>query len=169
MIPSGTIVVDSPIGSLTLHAADGRITSLRFGQPNTPACPVGESGADRLGVDPVLGSARDQLVAYFQGELERFDLPLHTPGTAFQQRVWRELLDVTPGRTISYAELAQAVGSPGAVRAVGQANAANPIPIIIPCHRVVRRDGTIGGYAAGSELKQRLLTLEGSQEHASRA
>ena len=90
-----------------------------------------------------------------------FDLPLDPEGTDFQRRVWRALLDIPYGETRSYADLARAVGSPRAMRAVGQANRRNPIGVVVPCHRVIAADGTIGGYAGGLDRKRHLLRLEG--------
>jgi methylated-DNA-[protein]-cysteine S-methyltransferase len=103
-----------------------------------------------------------QLQAYFAGRLKVFDLPLAPQGTPFQQKVWKALQAIPYGQTICYAELAQAVGKPGAARAVGAANRCNPLPIVIPCHRVIGKDGRLTGYRGGLELKQKLLQLEQS-------
>ena len=100
------------------------------------------------------------LLEYFQGQRPRLDLPLDIQGTAFQQRVWRELQKIPYGQTRSYSEIAQAIGHPRAVRAVARACAANPVPILIPCHRVIRKDGTLGGYRGGAARKRALLMLE---------
>ena len=102
-----------------------------------------------------------QLQAYFAGELENFDLPLGPQGTPFQQKVWNELCRIPYGQTISYGELAKRIGNPNASRAVGLANGSNPIPILIPCHRVIGSSGKLVGYGGGLELKRRLLELEG--------
>jgi methylated-DNA-[protein]-cysteine S-methyltransferase len=101
-----------------------------------------------------------ELQAYFRGERTAFDLPLAPRGTEFQRAVWTELVALRHGETTTYTELARRVGRPAAVRAVGRANATNPIPIVIPCHRVVGRDGTLTGYAGGLEMKAALLELE---------
>ncbi len=102
-----------------------------------------------------------RLVAYARGDLSAIDdLEVDLLGTAFQRRVWSELRRIGPGRTISYAELARRVGQPTAVRAVGGANGRNPVPLIVPCHRVIASDGTLGGYSAGLPLKQKLLAHE---------
>lgn len=101
-----------------------------------------------------------QLAEYFAGARREFDLPLAPRGTAFQQRVWEELRRIPYGETISYAELARRVGRPGASRAVGRANATNPIAVIVPCHRVIGSDGALTGYAGGEPLKRALLELE---------
>ena len=102
-----------------------------------------------------------QLREYFAGTRRTFDLPLAPRGTAFQQRVWAALRAIPYGETCTYGELAAAIGSPSASRAVGMANHHNPIPIVIPCHRVIGANGTLTGYAGGLEIKRKLLALEG--------
>jgi methylated-DNA-[protein]-cysteine S-methyltransferase len=102
-----------------------------------------------------------QLAEYFAGERQDFDLPLAPRGTEFQRRVWEELSRIPYGVTISYAELAHRVGRAGAARAVGRANGTNPIPVVIPCHRVIGADGSLTGYGGGMPLKKALLMLEG--------
>jgi methylated-DNA-[protein]-cysteine S-methyltransferase len=110
---------------------------------------------------PVLSKARRQLELYFQGALRRFDLPLQPKGTPFQLRVWRALVEIPYGQTCSYADIARSLQPPSVARAVGQANGANPIGIIIPCHRVIAADGTLGGwYSDGLHRKRFLLDLE---------
>jgi methylated-DNA-[protein]-cysteine S-methyltransferase len=104
-----------------------------------------------------------QLRAYFAGELETFDLPLAPEGTPFQLEVWRRLCEIPYGETISYGELARRLGNPNASRAVGLANGANPIPIVIPCHRVIGSDGKLTGYGGGLPIKEKLLALERGQ------
>lgn len=104
--------------------------------------------------------ATDQLRSYFEGRLRRFDLPLVLSGTPFQKRVWMALAEIPYGETISYAELAERVGNPRAVRAVGAANGRNPLPIVLPCHRVIGKDGQLRGYAGGVDVKAALLELE---------
>jgi methylated-DNA-[protein]-cysteine S-methyltransferase len=104
-----------------------------------------------------------QLTAYFAGDLREFDLPLAAPGTDFQRRVWRELMQIPFGRSISYGELARRIGKPAASRAVGRANGQNPISIIVPCHRVIGADGTLTGYGAGLDRKRWLLDHEAGQ------
>lgn len=108
----------------------------------------------------VLVETERQLHAYFSGQLRCFDLPLAMSGTPFQQRVWRELLKIPYGETRSYSEVAQKIGAPAAVRAVGAANGSNPIPIVVPCHRVIGSGGKLVGYGGGLSLKRRLLSLE---------
>jgi len=109
---------------------------------------------------PVLRAAIEQLAAYFAGSLHQFSLPLEITGTDFQMRVWRILRDIPYGETRSYRDLAISLGRPTAVRAVGAANGANPLPIVIPCHRVIGANGKLVGYGGGLPLKKRLLELE---------
>ena len=157
-------VMPSPIGSLRIVADDTSITAIEFE-------PFGEPRGDRpLGQEsdeaPLLVEAVRQLSAYFEGDLTEFDLPLAPVGTDYQQRVWEQLSLISHGETATYGEIARRLGkSNAASRAVGLANGRNPIPIIIPCHRVIGADGTLTGYAGGLERKQRLLGLEsdGSQ------
>lgn len=104
--------------------------------------------------------AKEQLASYFAGQLESFDFPLHTPGTDFQQRVWAELRNIPHGKTISYQDLAIRIGQPTAVRAVANANGHNRVAIVIPCHRVIGKDGSLTGYGGGLERKRWLLELE---------
>jgi methylated-DNA-[protein]-cysteine S-methyltransferase len=112
--------------------------------------------------DPLLHELARQLRAYFAGTLRRFDLPLDPQGTPFQKRVWQHLETIPFGATQSYRQVADSIGTPQAVRAVGAANGANPIPIVIPCHRVIGSGGKLTGYGGGLPLKQRLLELEGA-------
>ena len=102
-----------------------------------------------------------QIEAYLQGDLKRFDLPLHLSGTSFQNRVWSELTRIPFGETRSYEDIAKAVGNPAASRATGSACGRNPIAIVVPCHRVIAKNGGLGGYSGGLELKKALLTIEG--------
>lgn len=113
------------------------------------------------GDDPRLADLETQLGEYLAGERRVFDVPLDPRGTPFQIAVWRELLNIPHGQTRSYQDVAVAIGRPTAVRAVGAANGSNPIPIIIPCHRVIGRDGSLTGYGGGLPMKERLLCLEG--------
>ena len=121
------------------------------------------STGGRPGTHPVAEEAARQLRAYFDGQLRRFDLPLDMHGTDFQLRVWRELELIPYGETRSYSQIAAAIGAPRAVRAVGAANGANPIPIVVPCHRVIGASGKLVGYGGGLALKTRLLELEGAR------
>ena len=112
--------------------------------------------------DPLLADAADQLRAYFAGTAVAFELPLDLQGTPFQRRVWQALLAIAPGRTRTYGEIAAGLGAASAVRAVGGAVGRNPVSVIVPCHRVIGRDGALTGYAGGLERKQALLALESS-------
>jgi methylated-DNA-[protein]-cysteine S-methyltransferase len=115
---------------------------------------------ERPDQSPPLDEARRQLEAYFAGELRDFDLPLAPEGSEFQLRVWEQLRAIPYGETISYGELARRVGDPAAARAVGLANGRNPLPVIVPCHRVIGADGSLTGFGGGLERKRRLLELE---------
>ncbi|MGI8535936.1 MAG: methylated-DNA--[protein]-cysteine S-methyltransferase [Mycobacteriales bacterium] len=149
-------VLDSLVGPLTLVADGDALTGLyQAGQRHRPA-------ASTFGArdDDVLPGVREQLHAYFAGELEDFGVPLATRGTPFQAAVWAALRAVPYGTTCTYGELAAAVGRPTAVRAVGAANGRNPVCIVVPCHRVVGADGTLTGYAGGTDRKSLLLEHE---------
>lgn len=151
-------VVESPIGPLRIVEQAGSITAIEFspfrdndGRPRGPQ-------ADEA---PVLKKAVDQLAQYFAGDRTEFDLPLAPSGTSWQRSVWEQLEKIAYGETASYGEIAARLGkSNAASRAVGTANGSNPIPIVIPCHRVIGADGTLTGYAGGIERKQALLELE---------
>ena len=122
--------------------------------------PFAESGATPNAGNPLLAEAVRQLRAYFAGQLRHFELPLDLSGTEFQRRVWQELTRIPYGETRTYQEMARAIGSPRAVRAVGAANGANPVAIVVPCHRVIGASGKLVGYGGGLPLKRRLLALE---------
>lgn len=138
---------------LRLIAGPEGIRAIELEPRGEPACPRNDD-------NPLLGEAARQLQAYFDGMLYRFDLPLETRGTDFQVRVWGVLKNIPYGETRSYRQVADAVGAPRAVRAVGAANGRNPIPIVVPCHRVIGADGRLVGYGGGLPLKKRLLDLE---------
>ena len=152
-------VVASPVGPLVLEATADALTEIRLPKDGK-ARRAGREGAPGRPPEP-LTAARRQLDEYFAGRRRHFDLPLELAGTDFQRAVWWALADIAYGETVSYAELAAMVGRPTAFRAVGQANGANPIPIVLPCHRVVATGGRIGGYGGGLPVKRRLLALEG--------
>jgi methylated-DNA-[protein]-cysteine S-methyltransferase len=117
----------------------------------------------------ILREAARQLAAYFDGSLRAFTIPLDMQGTDFQLRVWRQLETIPYGEIRSYTQVAEAIGAPRAVRAVGAANGANPIPIVVPCHRVIGANGRLVGYGGGLPLKKRLLALEGAPGRATMA
>jgi methylated-DNA-[protein]-cysteine S-methyltransferase len=139
----------SSVGPLTLEGDDFKLTRLSFG---APAVPQGDAAS--------LSSAAIQLEQYFAGERTEFDLELELEGTQFERRVWDEVRAIPYGSTATYAEIAARIGRPGACRAVGRANAMNPVAVVIPCHRVVGSDGSLTGYAGGIEMKRALLELE---------
>jgi methylated-DNA-[protein]-cysteine S-methyltransferase len=154
------ITLKTPVGVLGLEGTDDALSYVLLPDVAAAGPPVPDAG-DAAVLPAALDSAVAQLGEYFEGTRRAFDLPLELAGTPFQRAVWRALADIPYGQTISYAELAAMVGRPGAFRAVGQANGANPVPIVLPCHRVVSSGGGIGGYGGGLELKRRLLALEG--------
>lgn len=137
---------------LRLVSGEGGLRAIEF-EPRKPM--EGEAQGNSI-----LTETERQLRAYFAGDLREFAIPLDLAGTPFQQRVWRELLNIPYGQTRSYSRVARDIGAPAAVRAVGAANGANPVPIIVPCHRVVGANGKLTGYGGGLPLKQRLLALE---------
>jgi len=148
----------SPLGTLQLTAEDGALTGVHFpGQKHD--CPR-QPHWRRADDEPVLAAARTQLAEYFDGRRSDFDLPLAPRGTPFQQAVWQALLAVPFGATSTYGAIAGAIGRPTAVRAVGAAVGANPIGIVVPCHRIVGADGSLTGYAGGLDRKTKLLALE---------
>jgi len=150
--------VSTPVGELLL-AGDG--TSLRLvAFPKGPRPQKPEAGWERS--ETPFRDALSQLKGYFAGTLRRFDLPLAPEGTAFQKLVWQALLTIPYGETLSYGGLAQRIGKPTASRAVGAANGRNPIPIIIPCHRVIGAAGSLTGFGGGLSTKRKLLELEGA-------
>ncbi|MGZ4431111.1 MAG: methylated-DNA--[protein]-cysteine S-methyltransferase [Gaiellales bacterium] len=148
--------VESPVGRLLLVATDAGLTGLHM----PPARGTPSLGAGWMRTGTPFRDALEQLRAYFAGRLTRFDLRLAPAGTPFQQSVWRELLRIPYGRTVTYGELAGRIGHPTAARAVGAANGANPISIVIPCHRVVGSGGALTGYGGGLDRKRALLALE---------
>ena len=143
---------ETPIGALLVAGEGNAIIETHF----AGAQPKPEWIRD----ESALRGATDQLRAYFAGELQAFDLALDPRGTEFQQSVWRALLDIPYGQTTTYSTIAQRIGRPAAVRAVGAANGANPIPIVIPCHRVIGANGSLTGFGGGMDVKRQLLALE---------
>ena len=153
--------VSTPIGSLLLAADRQGLREVWF-----------ETGKHQKNPDPrwqrnaaKLAFARKQLEEYFAGERKTFDLPLHPVGTPFQVQVWHTLASIPYGTTISYAEMARRIGQPLAVRAVGAANGRNPLPIVLPCHRVIGSDGSLTGFGGGLPTKRFLLAMEDQIAH----
>ena len=151
-------LADGP--KLRLVAGPAGIRAIEFVRADLPR-PVPANASHASGPVPLLVEAVRQLEAYFRGELREFQLPLDFEGTEFQKRAWRQLLTIPYGQTRSYSQIAKAIGSPQAIRAVGAANGANPIAIVVPCHRVIGANGKLVGYGGGLPLKKRLLELEG--------
>jgi methylated-DNA-[protein]-cysteine S-methyltransferase len=151
--------IESPVGPLLLAADQAGLRQIRFVKGRRRARPELSWTKDRAPFTTLI----DELRAYFAGELECFGQSLAPEGTAFQLKVWNELCDIPYGETISYRELASRIGNPLASRAVGLANGSNPIPIIIPCHRVIGSNGQLTGYGGGLTIKQKLLSLEQGQ------
>jgi len=152
-------VVQTPIDRLVVGSDGSAIVGVWMAN----AEPNDGRWAHHCSSDSLLDEARRQLVAYFAGQLRVFDLPLAPNGTDFQRRVWSALREIPFGATISYAELARRVSNGAAVRAVGAANGRNPIPIIVPCHRVIGSNGSLTGFGGGLPRKQWLLRHEGAQ------
>jgi methylated-DNA-[protein]-cysteine S-methyltransferase len=150
---------ESPVGSLLLAGDSKALRLVSFESSKLAARPRPDWKENRAAFAEVIR----QLRAYFGGELKEFDVPLAMEGTEFQLRVWNALRAIPYGETISYAQLARRIGNPKAVRAVGLANGSNPIPIIVPCHRVIGSDGSLTGFGGGLSTKKKLLELETKQ------
>ncbi len=144
-------VYQTPLGRITIAASKDAITRLAFGETVFEGTRLASS---------LTNMAANQLQEYLAGKRMQFDLPLFAQGTAFQQRVWNEVAKIPYGHTQSYSEVAAAIGNPKATRAVGMANNKNPLPILIPCHRVIGAQGKPVGYAGGLKIKEFLLDLE---------
>lgn len=143
-------------GTFCAVEENGTLTGLLLGSAaETCSQPQGETA--------LLKKTETELREYFAGRRKNFDLPINPVGTVFQKKTWKILREIPYGTAISYAELARRIGQPKACRAVGNANGRNPLPIIIPCHRVIASDGSLGGYGGGTALKQKLLDLEKTQ------
>ncbi len=150
--------LDTPVGTIRLTSDGASLTGIylegdRLGCANL-------ASAQRRDDAPPFAQAKEQLAAYFRGELTQFDLPLAPEGTTFQRAVWEELRRIPYGTTVSYGEVARRLGRPNACRAVGLANGRNPLPIVVPCHRVIGADGSLTGYGGGLACKRALLDLE---------
>lgn len=149
-------VIDSPIDPLTLTSDGEFLTEIWMG--DAPPAPSAQVDASL----PVFVETARQLGAYFAGDLREFDLPLQPRGTPFQLGVWMALREIPYGTTISYGELARRIGNPNGSRAVGLANGRNPLPVVVPCHRVIGANGKLVGFGGGLPRKEILLRLEGS-------
>ena len=148
-----TTVVDSPIGPLGLIATEAGLTGVSFHAHAFPS----------EGSSPILEEAVAQLASYFQGERTSFDLPLDVHGSEFQRRCWLALATIPYGQTVSYGEQARRLGyGPEKARAVGAANGQNPLPLVLPCHRVIGADGSLTGFGGGLPMKRFLLEHEGA-------
>lgn len=157
--------MESPIGCLVIGVSDKGLAVIEFDQGEFPKGRLAqtahwEESASRT------GSAVRELNEYFAGKRREFTVPLDLRGTDFQKKCWHALLRIPYGKTKTYADIARAVGSPRGFRAVGMANHDNPVPIIVPCHRVLASDGTLGGYGGGLDVKRKLLELEGAIQPA---
>lgn len=148
--------VDTPVGRLLAARSEDGLRAIHFEQKGVPTPPREEWQRD----DSAFADVRQQLAAYFARELREFDLKLAPRGTTFQLDVWRALRSIAYGETRSYAQLARMIGRESAVRAVGAANGANPLPIVIPCHRVIGSNGSLTGFGGGMQAKRFLLDLE---------
>jgi methylated-DNA-[protein]-cysteine S-methyltransferase len=148
--------LDSPIGALLLTGDGEAVTGIWMQSHRSEWKRTKTLRRD----DTALAAARAQLAGYFAGERVAFDLPLAPEGTSFQRKVWSALCEIPYGETISYGELARRIGQPTAARAVGLANGSNPLPIVVPCHRVIGADGSLTGFGGGIERKRWLLAHE---------
>lgn len=151
------IRIDSPVGTLTLAAGPQALHAVEFAENRHPQARQGWCP----GETPLLTRAARQLGEYFEGRRQHFELPLEPRGTAFQRAAWAALAEIPYGQTRSYAEQAAAIGNPRATRAVGAANGRNPLPILLPCHRVIGANGALTGFGGGIEVKHWLLSHEG--------
>ena len=158
-MPVSYAYLESPIGTLLIVGDADGLQQILFSSNGSPARPE----PDWQENPSALAEVVRQLRAYFVGELEAFDISLAPKGTPFQQKVWSELQKIPYGDTISYGELARRIGNSNASRAVGLANGSNPIPIVIPCHRVIGSNGKLTGYGGGLPIKEKLLALEKRQ------
>ena len=150
---------DMDIGKIGIAEENGSITNLYFANDNWPK-------DIEICETPILKEAAQQLKSYLEGNLTIFSLPLEPSGTAFMRQVWVSLCEIPYGETVSYKTIAENIGNPKAARAVGLANNRNPIPIFIPCHRVIGTNGSLIGYRGGLDLKNKLIKMETRQEYA---
>jgi methylated-DNA-[protein]-cysteine S-methyltransferase len=152
-----SVSMRSPVGSLVVTASPAGLVSIEIG--GRPA--ASSAAADRSGAGRRARDAAAQLDEYFGGRRREFDLPLDLRGTPFQVLAWQALLRIPFGATVTYGQQAAMMGRPTAARAVGSANGRNPVPIVVPCHRVVAAGAGLGGYSSGLDVKRALLALEG--------
>ena len=150
------LVVDSPVGKLRLSASQKGLIAIDVKAKYSKDATKPDGRAQEI-----LAESRKQLAQYFAGDRKKFDIPLDLRGTPFQVKAWKTLTRIPYGKTISYGEQAKAMRNSKAFRAVGSANGKNPIPIIIPCHRVIASNGGLGGYSLGLKMKRQLMKLEG--------
>lgn len=155
--------MDSPVGKLFLGVSSRGLTFLEFDRGVFPPAGSPKGKIDWVESPEKTRRYARELEEYFAGKRQEFSFSLDLRGTDFQKRCWEALLGIPYGQTKSYAEIARAVGRPGAFRAVGQANHRNPVAIVVPCHRVITSQGGLGGYGGGLEVKRHLLRLEGAQ------
>lgn len=150
-------IINTPIGNLLLLASDKGLKKILF-QDQFKAFEISSTWEQST---EKLSQAKEQLLAYFNNQLIQFELELDPDGTVFQKQIWKVLEEIPFGETKSYQDIANAIEKPNACRAIGMANSKNPIPIIIPCHRVIGKNGKLTGYAGGLEMKAKLLQIEG--------
>ncbi len=150
--------IPSPIGPLYLVASSKGLQGIFWRKQSSKVVTSPDCSNP---AEKILDTTQLQLAEYFKGKRKTFNIPVDVQGTEFQQKVWQELSKIPFGQTLSYRDVARRIKNPNAVRAVGSANGKNPICIIVPCHRVIAADGTIGGYGGGIPIKQKLLALEG--------
>ena len=150
------LVIETPVGKLRLVASDKGLTAIDVKATYSKLATKPDGRAQKI-----LAETRKQLTQYFAGDRKKFDVPFDLTGTPFQLKAWKTLTRIPYGKTISYGEQAKAMRKAKAVRAVGSANGKNPIPIIIPCHRVIASNGGLGGYSLGLKIKRQLMKLEG--------
>lgn len=153
---SQQLKIQSPVGDLYLVASEEGLEGVLWSNPKLPVM----APTDTSAVAAILHQAQRELQEYFAGRRRKFEVPLAPEGTPFQRKVWSQLQKIPYGKTISYAELAKKIKNDKAVRAVGTANGKNPLCIVIPCHRVIASDGSLGGYSGGLSIKEYLLNLE---------
>jgi O-6-methylguanine DNA methyltransferase len=155
--------MQTPIGRLVVGVSEDGLAIIEFDQRDFPKGRLARA-VNWVESKQKAAPAINELNEYFAGKRREFSVPLDLRGTEFQKKCWQALLDIPYGKTRSYAQIAKTVGCPRGFRAVGMANHDNPVPIIVPCHRVLASDGTLGGYGGGLDVKRKLLELEGAME-----